>query len=351
MRFSVPLSFAEVMEALGPVLLSTPDPGPGISARLPDLESVAAPNRAARGSLVFLAPGLPLAVLENLPARAAVVEKGFRPALPLGILQVTVASMYRALHLFLLAFADRLLPDLPSPADAPARDPVEEPAPGPARDPAAFSGAAFIHPRAVVEGEVGAGCDIGPGAYVARGAVLGRGVKVGPQAVLHAGVRVGDACHIQAGAVLGSEGFGFYAFEGHTHAMPHFAGVTLGERVVIGPNSVVAAGVLHATEIGADSKLDSQVQVAHNVRIGRNAFLASKAGIAGSTWAGDFLRMGGASSVDGHLVLGDRVSIAACSGVTKNLPDGAVVAGFPAQPIALWRQREAWLRRQARGEG
>ena len=36
--------------------------------------------------------------------------------------------------------------------------------------------------------------------------------------------------------------------------------------------------------------------------------------------------------------IGDNVTIAAKSGVTKNIPDNKVVAGFPAKDINLWKR-------------
>jgi UDP-3-O-[3-hydroxymyristoyl] glucosamine N-acyltransferase len=66
--------------------------------------------------------------------------------------------------------------------------------------------------------------------------------------------------------------------------------------------------------------------------------------VAGSTEIGDGFRMGGAASVAGHLRIGKNVSVAACSGVTKDWADGSVVAGFPAIPIREWRRREAMRR-------
>jgi UDP-3-O-[3-hydroxymyristoyl] glucosamine N-acyltransferase len=80
------------------------------------------------------------------------------------------------------------------------------------------------------------------------------------------------------------------------------------------------------------------VQIAHNVRLGARSMLASQSGIAGSTTIGDGFRMGGAASVAGHLRLGKNVSVAAKSGVTKDVPDGMTVAGFPARPMGDWRR-------------
>jgi UDP-3-O-[3-hydroxymyristoyl] glucosamine N-acyltransferase len=50
------------------------------------------------------------------------------------------------------------------------------------------------------------------------------------------------------------------------------------------------------------------------------------------------------------LRLGDNVSVAAKSGVTKDVSDGITVAGFPARPIAQWRRDMAALARLGRSE-
>jgi UDP-3-O-[3-hydroxymyristoyl] glucosamine N-acyltransferase len=225
-----------------------------------------------------------------------------------------------------------------------------------------------IAPTAVVEGCLEGDVDVGPGAYVARGAFIGSGTRIEANAVIREHCVVGRDCVIQSGAVIGCAGFGFFpaaasaaATASAPHggpargaasvtapllvAMPHPAGVVLGDACWVGANAVVAAGVLNPTTLGRGCKLDSHVQIAHNVRLGDDCLLASQSGIAGSTVAGHRLRMGGASSVDGHLRIGNDVSVAACSGVTKDLADGSIVAGFPAGPIREWRRRQIALKR------
>ena len=202
-----------------------------------------------------------------------------------------------------------------------------------------------IDERAVVRGVLEGDVVVGAGAYIAPGCYVGKGTHIGPNVTLLPNVWVGRNCTLDSGAVLGSEGFGFLGSEGNLEPMPHLAGVKIGKECFIGANTVVAAGVLEPTEIGAGCKIDSHVQIAHNVQMGKGCLLASQSGIAGSTQIGDFFRLGGAASVSGHLRIGDGVSVAARSGVTKDLASGSIVAGFPARPIRDWRRREAILRR------
>jgi UDP-3-O-[3-hydroxymyristoyl] glucosamine N-acyltransferase len=216
--------------------------------------------------------------------------------------------------------------------------------------PFAFGAGNNVAPTAVVEGCLEGNVSVGQGAWIGPGAFVGAGTRIGANAVIESHVRIGRDCEVQPGAVIGCAGFGFYARGAAPgrHAadgevllpMPHPAGVVIGDGCWIGANTVIAAGVLTPTTLGRGCKLDSHVQIAHNVRLGDGCLLASQSGLAGSTVAGHRLRLGGAASVDGHLRLGNDVSVAACSGVTKDLPDGSVVAGFPARPIRAWRREQ-----------
>lgn len=308
--------------------LAGPAPDPA-SLAFPIL-SLDPPGEAGPGSLVFLGPRTRLADREALSLSGAALvfarPGDIPPGAPYPVL--TVANTQAAMAAILEAWSCRWLREIPF----------------------AFGPGNRIAPGAVVEGCLEGGVSVEAGAYIGPGAFIGSGTRIGVNAVIEAHVRIGRGCVVQPGAVIGCAGFGFYARGSgqERHAsdgeglipMPHPAGAVIGDGCWIGANAVVAAGVLRPTTLGRGCKLDSHVQVAHNVRLGDGCLLASQSGLAGSTVAGDRLRLGGAASVDGHLRLGNDVSVAACSGVTKDLPDGSMVAGFPARPLRAWRKQQ-----------
>ena len=50
------------------------------------------------------------------------------------------------------------------------------------------------------------------------------------------------------------------------------------------------------------------------------------------------MTIGGQAGFAGHIKIGQNVVIAAKSGVTKNIKDNSVVAGFPAIDIKEWKR-------------
>jgi UDP-3-O-[3-hydroxymyristoyl] glucosamine N-acyltransferase len=115
--------------------------------------------------------------------------------------------------------------------------------------------------------------------------------------------------------------------------IPHNGGVIIEDFVEIGANCCVDRAKFENTVIGAGTKIDNLVQIAHNVEIGKRCLIVSQVGIAGSSKLGDGVVLGGQVGVVGHIEIGNAAMVAAQSGVTHSLKAGEQVGGTPAVDI------------------
>lgn len=179
---------------------------------------------------------------------------------------------------------------------------------------------------------IGARCVLYPGSFVGAAAVLGEDCVLYPNAVVREGCRLGARCFLNPGAVVGGDGFGFAPDGMENVKIPQIGGVELGDDVELGSNASVDRGAVHNTVIGAQTKIDSLVQVGHNVVIGKACFLAGCSAVAGSSQLGDRVTLAGQVGVAGHLKIADNITVLAQAGVTKSLTESGVYSGHPARP-------------------
>jgi UDP-3-O-[3-hydroxymyristoyl] glucosamine N-acyltransferase len=203
---------------------------------------------------------------------------------------------------------------------------------------------AIIDPSADLAADVsvGAGSVIGPGVSIGAGSriaarvvieadvTLGNGCCLYSGAVVRERCRLGDRVILQPGAVVGSDGFGYHPGPAGLIKIPQIGIVVLEDEVEIGANSCVDRATTGETRLGVGTKIDNLCQVGHNVTIGRFCALSALSGISGSCTLGDGVTMAGQTGVADHLSLGNGVKVGARSAVTRDVPDGMTVMGYPA---------------------
>ncbi|WP_227369054.1 UDP-3-O-(3-hydroxymyristoyl)glucosamine N-acyltransferase [Halomonas sp. M20] len=226
-------------------------------------------------------------------------------------------------------------------------------------DPLTMQASSGIHATAFVAEDVAVGRDVevGPHAVIEAGAILnddvivGAGSVVGQQSSIGAGSRlhanvtvshgvvIGKRAILHSGCVIGGDGFGFAHDGGRWHKIAQLGGVVLGDDVEVGSCSSIDRGALDDTRIGNGVKIDSQVQIAHNVHVGDHSALAGCVGIAGSTRVGRHCMLGGGVGLSGHITLCDGVQITGMSLVTNSITEpGVYSSGTGAMSNGLWRK-------------
>ena len=210
-----------------------------------------------------------------------------------------------------------------------------------------------IGPETAISALVTLGDRVQLGARVSLypGVVIGNDAVIGDDSTLHPNVTVLDGCHIGArvtihsGAVIGSDGFGYVQHNGHHQKIPQLGTVRIEDDVELGANVTVDRATFGMTIIQQGTKIDNQVQIAHNVHIGEHCIIVAQAGIAGSTILNDHVMIGGQAGIVDHLTIGSQAKVAAGSGVTKSIPAGQAVGGHMAFNYQAWLKSQAMYQR------
>lgn len=228
----------------------------------------------------------------------------------------------------------------------------------PVQKPAGINGDACVCETAIIaEGVhvgalayVGSRASVGERTQIYPGAVIGDGVKIGADCIIYSNVTIYDGCTlgdrviIHSGTVVGSDGFGYYQKGGRNIKIPHVGSVIIENDVEIGSNSCVDKGKFSDTVIGEGSKIDNQVQVAHNVSLGKQNIMAGQSAISGSSSTEDYVMMGGRVGVADHVHICGKVMLGAGSGVMSDIKKPGIYAGNPITTRKGWMREVALTR-------
>ena len=118
------------------------------------------------------------------------------------------------------------------------------------------------------------------------------------------------------------------------------------DDVEIGANAAVDRPAVGETRIGAGTKIDNLVQIAHGVTIGRNVLLAAQVGVAGSVTIEDDVTLAGQVGVAGtHHAREGRRSRRRRPGFPTRSSAGAFISGYPAIANRDWLRASAVFRK------
>ena len=145
--------------------------------------------------------------------------------------------------------------------------------------------------------------------------------------------------------MIGSDGFGFVRQPDGTHLkIPQHADVVIEDDVEIGANTTIDRPAVGETRIGAGTKIDNLVQIAHGVTSAsacclprRSASPAARRSKTTSCWRG--------RSASPDICASARASWPrAQTGVPNSVDAGTMISGYPAIPNRDWLKASAVFR-------
>ncbi|EMI5491405.1 UDP-3-O-(3-hydroxymyristoyl)glucosamine N-acyltransferase [Providencia stuartii] len=198
--------------------------------------------------------------------------------------------------------------------------------------------------NAVIESGVVLGDNvvIGAGCFVGKNTRIGAGSRLWANVSIYHHIEIGEQCLIQSGTVIGSDGFGYANDRGKWVKIPQLGTVIIGDHVEIGACTTIDRGALDNTVIGSNVIIDNQCQIAHNVTIGEGTAVAGGVIMAGSLKIGRYCMIGGASVINGHMEICDKVTVTGMGMVMRPITEpGVYSSGIPLQPNKTWRKTAA----------
>ncbi|MHB9023260.1 MAG: UDP-3-O-(3-hydroxymyristoyl)glucosamine N-acyltransferase [Armatimonadota bacterium] len=283
------------------------------------VRGIAGLDTVGEGEVTYVASLRHLAVAEASPALALIapcdIEQSTKPLLRVKNPQVAFAA---ALGMF-----DWRRPPAPGIDPTAIIDPTAE-----------IDADVYIGPYVVVGARtaIGAGCAIHPHVVIAEDVRIGAGTILYPQVTIYARCAIGSRVMLHAGVVIGADGFGYERGAQGLEKIPQIGIVIIEDDVEIGANTTVDRAKTGATVIGRGTKIDNLVQIGHNCKLGERVIFVSQSGIAGSSVIEDDVLIAGQVGINDHVRIGKGAMVAGRSGVTKDLPPGITVSGYPAQP-------------------
>lgn len=177
---------------------------------------------------------------------------------------------------------------------------------------------------------------IGKNTVIQPQVFIGNNVQIGANCLIHANVCIYDGCIIkdhviiQAGTIIGADAFYYKKRPEGFDKLKSSGSVLIEDHVEIGALCTIDRGVTGITTIKEGTKIDNQVQIAHDTVIGKKCLIASHVGIAGCVIIEDEVTLWGQVGITSGVTIGAKAVVSAKAGVSKSLEGGKSYFGIPA---------------------
>ena len=177
--------------------------------------------------------------------------------------------------------------------------------------------------------KIGENTVIQPNVFIGNDVIIGNNCLIHPNVTIYDGCSIGDNVTIHAGTILGADAFYYKKRPEGFDKLKSCGNVIIESNVDIGASCTIDRGVTGNTTIKEGTKIDNQVQIAHDTIIGKKCLIASHVGIAGCVVIEDEVTIWGQVGIISDITIGKGAVIYAQSGVAKDLVGGKSYFGSP----------------------
>jgi len=177
--------------------------------------------------------------------------------------------------------------------------------------------------------KIGENTIIQPNVFIGNDVIIGNNCLIHPNVTIYDGCHIGDNVTIHAGTILGADAFYYKKRPEGFDKLKSCGNVIIESNVDIGASCTIDRGVTGNTTIKEGTKIDNQVQIAHDTIIGKKCLIASHVGIAGCVVLEDEVTLWGQVGVISDVTIGKGAVVYAQSGVAKDLEGGKSYFGSP----------------------
>jgi len=190
-----------------------------------------------------------------------------------------------------------------------------------------------IHEQAIIDpgARLADDVEVGPFSMIGPDVELGNGTRVGSHTVIKGPTRIGRNNRIFAFCSIGEQPQDL-KYAGEPTRLEIGDGNTIREYATMNRGTVGGGGV---TRVGNDNLFMAYTHLAHDCIVGDHTVFSNAASLAGHVEVGDWVILGGFTSVHQFTHIGEHSFAGLGTVITRDVPPFVTVAGNHARPYGI----------------